>query len=116
MWRATITATAMMAQLALSAGGAPAAAEEAIEVRISIREHRFVPAEIAVPAGRELKLIVQNEDTTPEEFESVGLKVERVIPPGGRAEFKLRPLLPNRNYSFFGEFHPDSANGRLIVR
>ena len=95
-----------------------AAAEEAHEVRITIRNHRFEPDKIEVPAGRPLKLIVTNADDTPEEFESVALKIERVIQGGKTAEFTVRPLRKNRNYKFFGEFHQElrerGAGGQMI--
>ncbi|MGE0424422.1 MAG: cupredoxin domain-containing protein [Reyranellaceae bacterium] len=96
----------------------PADAQDAtpFEVRIAIKNHRFEPSEVEVPAGRKIKLIVVNEDPTPEEFESVGLKVERVIPGGKTAEFLINPLRKNRNYGFFGEFHQDTAKGRLVVK
>ncbi len=89
---------------------------EPLEVRLTIRDHRFEPDRIEVPAGQEIKLVVINADSTPEEFESVGLKIERVIRPGQTAEFRVRPLLANRNYKFFGEFHPETAQGQLIVK
>jgi hypothetical protein len=95
---------------------AAAWAEDPLEIRITIRNHRFEPANIEAPPGRELKLIVTNADSTPEEFESVGLKIERIIAPGATAEFKLRPLLPHRNYKFFGEFHQDTAQGQIVVK
>lgn len=91
-------------------------AEEPFEVRITIRNHRFEPAEIEVPAGRPLRLIVTNADSTPEEFESVGLGVERIIPGGATATLMTRPLRANRNYKFFGEFNQDTAQGRFIVK
>lgn len=93
-----------------------ASAEEAHEVKITIRNHRFEPATVEVPAGREIKLIVTNADGTPEEFESVALRIERVIAGGATAEFTIRPLRKNRKYKFFGEFHPDTAKGELVVK
>ena len=93
-----------------------ASADEPFEVRIVIRDHRFEPATSEVPADRALKLIVTNADSTPEEFESVGLKIERVIAGGKTAEFAVRPLRKNRNYKFFGEFHAATAQGRLVVK
>jgi hypothetical protein len=105
-----------LAAMALMAICSPARAEDPVEIRIVIRDHKFEPAQIEVPPGRELKLIVTNADTTPEEFESVGLKIERIIPPGGTAEFKVRPLLAHRNYKFFGEFHQDTAQGQIVVK
>ena len=40
------------------------------EFTLVIRDHRFEPAEIRVPAGQKIKLVVHNQDATPEEFES----------------------------------------------
>jgi len=51
---------------------------------ITIRDHRFVPNEITVPAGQKVKLVVRNEDATPEEFDSKRLNREKVIP--GRSQ------------------------------
>jgi len=104
--------------IALLADAIPAARADdtPFEVRITIRDHRFEPAIIEVPPDRPLKLIVTNADSTPEEFESVGLKIERVIPPGKTAEFTVKPLRPNRNYKFFGEFHPETAQGQVVVK
>jgi len=112
----------LTALLALAAGApmlAPATrvgAEEPHEVKITIRNHRFEPAEIEVPAGRPLRLIVTNADPTPEEFESIGLGVERVIPGGATATLMTRPLRANRNYTFFGEFNQSTAQGRFVVK
>jgi hypothetical protein len=112
----------LTALLALAAATAipvlppPARAAEPLEIKITIRNHRFEPAEIEVPAGRPLRLIVTNADPTPEEFESLGLGVERVIPGGATATFNTRPLRPNRNYTFFGEFNQATAQGKFIVK
>jgi hypothetical protein len=107
----------LFAAAILAAGVAGTArAEDPLEIRLTIRDHRFEPAEVTVPPNREVVLIVTNADATPEEFESAGLRVERVIPPGQTATFRLRTLLPNRNYEFFGEFHQDTARGRLTVK
>jgi Cupredoxin-like domain len=109
---------ALVFSLLLPVLAVPAGAQDdkPFEVRIVIKNHRFEPSEIEVPAGRKIKLIVVNEDATPEEFESVGLKIERVIQGGRTAEFLVNPLRKDRNYIFFGEFHQDTAKGRLIVK
>jgi plastocyanin len=111
-----IARVAAVVLAAMLAHAVPAAAADPFVVQITIRDHRFEPAEIEVPANREIKIVVTNADATPEEFESVGLKIERVIAPGKTAEFTVRALRPNRNYKFFGEFHPETAQGRLIVK
>ena len=52
---------------------------------IEIRGHLFYPAEFQVPAGTKVKLIVINQDPTPEEFESYELNREKVIMGGAKA-------------------------------
>jgi plastocyanin len=84
------------------------------EVRLSIKEHRFIPAEVKVPANTKVKLIVANEDATPEEFESHALNREKVIPGRSSATIYVGPLKPGR-YAFFGEFHEATAKGTLVA-
>lgn len=93
------------------ANSAAAAEPDAISVRL--KGHRFEPAEIHVPAGRPVVLIVTNEDDTAEEFDSSALKVEKVIVAGHYATIRLRPLAPGR-YAFIGEFHPATASGWVV--
>lgn len=84
------------------------------EFALVIRDHRFEPAEIRVPAGKKIKLVVHNQDTTPEEFESHELNREKVIAPGTKANIFVGPLSPGR-YPFFGEFHEKTARGAIVA-
>lgn len=84
------------------------------EFALVIREHRFEPAEIRVPARQKIKLVVHNQDATPEEFESHELNREKVIAPGAKATIFVGPLKPGR-YPFVGEFHDKTARGVLIA-
>ena len=84
------------------------------EYQLVIREHRFEPAELRVPANRKVKLVVHNQDSTPEEFESHELNREKVIAPGAKATIFVGPLKPGR-YPFVGEFNEKTARGGLIV-
>lgn len=88
------------------------AAEPAI--LLVIRNHQFEPAELKVPAGQRVKLVVHNQDNTPEEFESHDLNREKIVPPGAKATIFVGPLKPGR-YVFFGEYHEASAKGALIA-
>ena len=97
----------------LSAG--PAAAADMPSVVIVIKDHRFVPAEITVPAGKRVELIVENQDPTPEEFESNDLRREKIIPPKGKVSVWVGPL-PAGTYGFFGDFNPKTAQGKLIAK
>ncbi len=98
--------------LAIACHGALAA--EVHEATIVIQNHRFVPAELAVPADRKIKLTVVNKDATPEEFESYELNREKIVVGNSRIIVFVGPLKPGR-YPFFGEFHMDSAKGTLIA-
>ena len=95
-------------------GAFPAAAEDT-DVRLVIREHKFVPAEITVPARKKIKLVIENQDATAEEFESDELNREKVVPPKGKITIFIGPLEPGR-YPFFGEFHKETAKGVLIAK
>jgi hypothetical protein len=94
--------------------GGPAIADEPIEIHVTLKEHRFVPSEIRVPAGKRAVLIVRNEDATADEFDSTALGIEKVIAGGTYATIRLRPLGPGR-YKFMGEFHPETAQGVVIA-
>ena len=89
------------------------AAEDIFE--LAIKDHRFEPTQLEVPAGKKLKLLVKNLDATPEEFESHDLKREKVIAGKGQATINIGPLKPG-SYKFFGEFHPKTAQGQIIAK
>lgn len=84
------------------------------ELKLIIKDHRFSPAELKVPANTKVKLLVENQDATPEEFESHDLNREKVIQGGSRATIYVGPLQPGR-YRFFGEFHEATAQGAIIA-
>ncbi len=82
---------------------------------IIIKDHKFSPEEIIIPAGEKVKLIVKNEDPTPEEFESHDMNREKIIGGGRKATIFVGPLKPGK-YHFFGEFNMDTANGYVIAK
>ena len=84
------------------------------DLTLTIKDHRFKPAEIKVPANKRLAITVVNDDATPEEFESSALKVEKVIAGKSKAVVRIGPLQAGR-YPFVGEYHEDTAKGVLIA-
>lgn len=94
---------------------AGACAGEAMQVELRIQNHLFDPAELVVPAATKLRLRIHNHDGTAEEFESWALNREKLIPGKQSAVIFIGPLPPGE-YSFFGEFNPKTAQGKLIVR
>ena len=97
---------------ALASTGSVHAAQP--EVQLVIKNHRFEPAELKVPAGQRIKLLVHNQDTTPEEFESHSLNREKLIPGGAKATIYIGPLKPG-SYAFFGEFNEATAKGTVVA-
>ena len=89
-------------------------AQQSASFSISVKDHRFQPAQLSAPANRPLSIKVKNLDTTPMEFESVSLRVEKVIAPGSEGTVNVRALAPGR-YEFFDDFHQDTR-GTLIVQ
>ena len=103
--------------LALSAGFlavAPAYAADD-EFKLVIESHKFQPAEVIVPAGKKIKLVIENRDTTPEEFESHALNREKVIAGKSTASVFIGPLKPGR-YEFVGEYNEKTAKGVVIAQ
>jgi hypothetical protein len=93
---------------------AQTAAQEATTISITVKNHHFQPAEVHAPANAPIVLRVKNLDPAPMEFESVSLRVEKVVTPNGEGVIRLRPLSPGR-YNFFDDFNQE-ANGVLVVR
>ncbi|MFX4228661.1 MAG: cupredoxin domain-containing protein [Porticoccaceae bacterium] len=91
----------------------PARAETP-EFTLRIRDHLFYPSELTIPANLKVRLLIINEDPTPEEFESYELNREKVILGGRRTVIFVGPLKPGE-YSFFGEFNMSTAQGKLIA-
>ena len=91
-----------------------AASARAQEYVLTIKDHRFTPTELKVPANKRVQITVVNDDPTPEEFESHEMKVEKVIPGKSKAVVRVGPLKPGR-YPFVGEFHEATAKGTLVA-
>ena len=105
----TVSALLVLAALCL-----PAGAQQTATVTISVKNHRFQPAQIQAPAKVPIELHVKNLDPTPMEFESVSLRVEKVVAGNSEGIIRLRPLDPG-TYNFFDDFN-QAANGTLVVK
>ena len=102
----------LLLPLLLAAG---AAAADTPSFTLTIRNHRFEPTELEVPAGQKIELRVINQDATPEEFESTDLHREKVVTGGQQITVYVGPLRPG-SYEFFGDFNPSTARGHLIAK
>jgi Cupredoxin-like domain len=93
----------------------PALAPAVEPLTLVIENHRFEPAELVVPAGQKLKVLIENRDSTPEEFESYTLNREKIIAGKSTAVVWIGPLTPGR-YAFFGEFNQKTAQGFIVAK
>ena len=84
------------------------------DARIIIKDHRFTPSELTVPAGQKIKLTIINQDPTSEEFESYELNREEIIEGNETITVFIGPLKPGK-YEYFGEFNPETAQGIIIA-
>ena len=91
----------------------PALAQEGTAITITIKNHKFEPARPTAPANRPLILRIRNFDPIPIEFESVSLRVEKVVVGNSEGLVHLRALSPG-DYQFFDDFHQETR-GALVV-
>lgn len=99
---------------ALAIFSAPVLADTPV-FEIAIKDHKFNPAVVEVPAGKKVKLLIKNQDPTPEEFESHDFNREKVIAGNSEGVVFVGPLDAGE-YKFFGEFNEKTAQGKLIAK
>lgn len=99
---------------AISIGGVVVAhaAPEAHTVTLTLKDHRFVPATVEVPAGVRIRINLVNQDAATEEFDSEDLHVEKDVSPYGKVGFVVGPLKAG-DHRFVGELHADTASGTI---
>ena len=95
--------------------GSASFADDAIVLKVALKGHRFVPAELVAQAGRPLQIEVTNMDPTESEFESKTLRFEEVVAANGKATIKVKALSPGR-YRFFDDYYKETTQGWLEVR
>jgi plastocyanin len=102
-------AAALLASASLTAFAAEG------ELTVVIENHKFAPDRLEVPAGKKVRLTVDNRDATPEEFESNDMRIEKVIPGKSKGVVWMGPLKPGE-YKFFGEYHEKTAQGVVVAK
>ena len=81
---------------------------------LTLKDHKFTPEELRVPANQRVVITVVNDDANAEDFESNVLEVEKIIAGKSKGTVRIGPLAPGR-YPFIGEFHEATAKGVLIA-
>lgn len=109
---AALVLPGMLAGLAFCIAGAGGALAAGLAVDVSIKDHKFQPAILNVPAGTAIKLTVRNLDDTPEVFQSPALKIDETVAGKQTIVIELAPL-EKGSYPFFGAHHAETAKGEL---
>jgi plastocyanin len=95
--------------------GIQAVAADMKVFKLTAKGGTFSPAQLTVPSGEKFKIEMTNEGPGAEEFESVELNREKVVGPGKTVTIFLGPLSAGE-YNFFGDFHRDTAKGKIIAK
>jgi hypothetical protein len=103
---------ALLAATTLLAGMAHAA--DLPTFKLEMADGKLNPARIEVPAGQRIKIEIRNTGKGAVEFESVQLRKEKVLAPGGESFVVIAPLSPGE-YKFFDDFH-QSAQGVIVAK
>ncbi|WP_245254194.1 cupredoxin domain-containing protein [Paraburkholderia sp. LEh10] len=82
---------------------------------LTLKDHKFSPDGLTIPAGKKVKVTVNNLDSTPAEFESDDFKAEKVIPAGKQVDIFIGPLKAG-TYEFHDEYHEAESKSRLTVK
>jgi Cupredoxin-like domain len=105
----------MRVTLMLSAVAFGTAALAANPIPVTLKDHKFTPSLITVPANQPIVIHLTNQDATAEEFDSTALKVEKVVAGNSDGDVHIRPLDPGK-YPFMGEYHSTTAQGFVIAK
>ncbi len=84
------------------------------QVTLTLKDHRFTPSTVSVPAGQVIEVELINLDLSSEEFDSTDLGVEADVTPKNRVRFSVGPLKAG-SYDFTGEYHPETAQGVMVA-
>nr|QQZ51353.1 cupredoxin domain-containing protein [Phenylobacterium glaciei] len=63
-------------------------------VTLTLKDHRFTPQSVEIPAGQPVRIELINLDAASEEFDSLDLGIEKDVTPKGRVSFVVGPLTP----------------------
>ena len=84
-------------------------------VALTLKNHQFSPKRLEVPAGKKITIVLKNEDSESEEFDSTDLRREKVVKGGQEIQMIVGPLDAGE-YKFVGEYHEDTAVGVLVAK
>ena len=103
-----IAAAAILSATAAQAQSAPTT------VSLVLKDHKFTPSIVTVPAGKPIRIELNNQDGTADEFDSADLKAEKEFGPHSKVVIQIAPQQPG-TYNFMGELHSKTATGQVVV-
>jgi hypothetical protein len=101
--------------LLLSLNSVPAHADDMPTIQLLMKDGRLFPETLEVPANTRFRLQIRNEGPGAAEFESLELRKETVLAPGVTRALVFHPMKPG-TYKFFDDFHPETAQGRIVAK
>lgn len=102
--------------LLCSLGSQPAnAADDMPTIQLLMKDGHLFPETLEVPANTRFRLRIRNEGPGAAEFESLELRKESVLAPGVTRALVFNPMKPG-TYKFFDDFHPETAQGRIVAK
>lgn len=96
-------------------GSTAAFADDMPTFKLLVKDGRFIPETVEVPANIRFRLEVKNEGPGASEFESLELKKELVLAPGVTRSLVFFPMKPG-SYKFFDDFHPETGKGKIVAK
>lgn len=91
-----------------------ASAADVPSFTLTLKNHRYQPSELHIPANTRIKLELINQDPSPEEFGSDDFPAEKIVMPNSRISIFIGPF-KSGHYRFYGDFHQPTAQGTLVV-
>ena len=109
----TMTLAAVVCGIAMLQAS-PSQAQQATEIHLTYSKGQFQPSQVSAPADKPISFRIRNLDAKAMEFESMSLRVEKVVAGNSEGIVNVRALKPGR-YEFYDDFN-EKARGALTVQ
>lgn len=113
--RKRYTLAAVLACLLVTTLSPVMAADEMPSFRLECNNGVFKPKKLQVPAGKKFRIDIFNTGTEAIEFESLQLRKEKALNPGGNSFVVVYPLDAGE-YKFFDDFHIQVGQGSIVAK
>lgn len=81
---------------------------------LTLKDHKFTPENMVIPADQKVKIIVKNQSDITAEFESSDFNREKIVEAGSEITVFIGPLSAG-SYGYFDDFHRETT-GTIIVK